>query len=437
MFVLQQLFIKSKPDWTAFTWYQDFTYSARLFMVVEMCEPIFSRPFYSRTQSVLGSICSDPRDRVYALLSIHEQGRLANEMKLEIRPNYDATVSQVYEQVAREHINNNQSIQILELCELRHENPHNLSSWVPDISRPLLATPINGTYTAGRTFPHYNCCAAETLRIRGKTMCSLQTINPFSFSSAPPTTQEIYETLLRLRPPMSIEDAYVGGGSMRNAYCDALSAGSFVDKNKRDACKAILEIMWNTNLGAAAGFIMASGRDRIYPVFYPVFTYCNNRTLCTTEQGYIVLAPKYARRGDQVCVLLGCNTTMLLRPAGNRWQVVGECYVPGLESGETLAGPLPKGYRTKMVFNESQGRWYHKFQNISNKEIISEDPRFDSSEYPEIGSIVPFQRCMKKKVAQMGKVQVRSLDDEARLAYPWREENLKERGVLLQDFYLI
>lgn len=175
----------------------------------------------------------------------------------------------------------------------------------------------------------------------------------------------------------------------------------------------------------------------MYNILGSVFNHCNNRTICTTEQGYIVLAPKYAKLGDQVCVLLGCNSSMLLRPIGNRWQVVGECHVPGLTSGEALAGPLPKPYRKIKVFDESQTGWFPKFQNISNKEIISEDPRFDSSEYPEIGSIVPFQRCMKKKVAQMGKVQVRSLDDEARLAYPWREENLKERGVLLQDFYLI
>ena len=149
-----------------------------------------------------------------------------------------------------------------------------------------------------------------------------------------------------------------------------------------------------------------------------------------------MLAPKYAKLGDQVCVLLGCNSSMLLRPAGNRWQVVSECYVPGLTSGEALAGPLPKGYRKIKVFDESQRGWTPKFQNISNNEIISEDPRFDSSEYPEIGSIVPFQRY-KEKSGPMDNVRVCNLDDEARLAHPWREENLKKRGVQLQDFYLI
>jgi hypothetical protein len=100
IFVLQQLF--SRPEWMPFASNQKLIYSARLFMIEELCEPILSCPFYSRIQSVQHSKCSDPRDRVYALLSIHEQGRLPNAAKLDIRPNYDATVSQVYEQTARE-----------------------------------------------------------------------------------------------------------------------------------------------------------------------------------------------------------------------------------------------------------------------------------------------------------------------------------------------
>ena len=440
IFVLQQLF--SRPEWMPFASNQKLIYSARLFMIEELCEPILSCPFYSRIQSVQHSKCSDPRDRVYALLSIHEHGRLPNAAKLDLRPNYDATVSQVYEQTAREYINHTQSIELLGTCELRRDNPHNLPNWVPDISQPRLAKAINGDYTAGRTFPVYDCCTAGILHARGRSVCSLQTTN--SFSLAKPTMMEVYETLLQLRPLVSIKDPYVAGGSFRNAYCDALSAGRFIGKNQRDSCKQLLEKIWTTDLGAtAAGFRMPAYKPfspytpEMFDILESVFNYCNNRTLCTTEQGYIVLAPKYAKLGDQVCVLLGCNSNMLLRPAGNRWQVVGECYVPGLTSGEALAGPLPKGYRKIKVFDESHRGWTPKFQNISNNEIISEDPRFNISDYPEIESIVPFQRCYKEKMVEPGKVRVRSLDDEARLAYPWREENLKKRGVLLRDFYLI
>lgn len=220
IFVLQQLFFKL--ELMSLTAYQKSTYSARLFMIEELCEPILSCPFYSRIRSVQHSKCSDPRDRVYALLSIHEKGRLPNAAKLEIRPNYDATISQVYEQTARAYINHTQSIELLGTCELQRDNPHNLPSWVPDISRPRLAKAINGDYTAGRTFPVYDCCAAGILHARGRSVCSLQTTNSFSLEQ--PTMMEVYETLLQLRPPMSIDDPYVAGGSFRNAYCDVLSA---------------------------------------------------------------------------------------------------------------------------------------------------------------------------------------------------------------------
>ena len=430
--VLQRL--SSRLEWLPFPLHHKLAYSARLAMIEELCKPISNLMFYFRILSVQHSMCSDPRDRVYALLSIHDQGRLPNTMGLEIRPNYDAAVSQVYQQAARECINTNQSIELLQACELRPDNPHNLPSWVPDISRPRLAEAIMATYTAGRTFPVYDCCAAEILHTRGRSMCSLKTTNTFSEEHW--TFLDICKTLLESRPLMSIEDPYVAGGSLLDAYCDALCAGRFIGKDKRTICKQLLEAIWNTDWGVAGLTVANNSRDTSN-ILERVFTYCKNRTLCTTEQGYIVLAPKYAKPGDQVCVLLGCWSSILLRPAGNRWQVVGECYVPGLESGEAIAGPLPEDYRKTKVFDESQRGWVPKFQNISNNQITSEDPRFDSSEYPELESMVPFQRCRGEKMVQMGKVLVCNLDDEARLAYPWREENLKKRGVQLQDFYLI
>ena len=143
-------------------------------------------------------------------------------------------------------------------------------------------------------------------------------------------------------------------------------------------------MIWNTELDWD-GLEKLSTSDDTYNLLGDVCMACNNRTICTTEQGYITLAPKYAQPGDQVCVFLGCMSSMLLRPAGSRWQVVGECYVPGLAAGEALIGPLPKGYRSVRVLHDGQGQraWFPRIQNISTHEVTEEDPRFDISEYPE------------------------------------------------------
>jgi hypothetical protein len=60
------------------------------------------------------------------------------------------------------------------------------------------------------------------------------------------------------------------------------------------------------------------------------------RKLCTTRTGYVCLMPETVERGDVLVVLLGCNFPVLIRPYGDMYRVVGECYVYGLMEGEVF-----------------------------------------------------------------------------------------------------
>jgi hypothetical protein len=251
------------------------------------------------------------------------------------------------------------------------------------------------------------------------------------------------KALRQIRPPVSFDTPYVSGGTFLDAYCDALNLGNFADSSvppqtqrQRKSCADLLRMIWNTGLDWN-GLEKLSTGDDTYNLLSDVRMAGKKRTICTTKQGYITLAPKHARPGDQVCVFLGCPSSMLLRPAGRRWQVVGECYIPGLTAGEALVGPLRKEYRSVKVLRDGKGRsaWYPSIQNISTQEVIKEDPRFDISEYPEVVPQIEVPIWNQyKKVMQMA---VLHNPDYVRRANPWREENLKKRGVLLQDFYLI
>ena len=55
-----------------------------------------------------------------------------------------------------------------------------------------------------------------------------------------------------------------------------------------------------------------------------------------TEKGYYVLGPKVTQPGDIVCVLFGGKLPFCLRPLGDRYLLVGECYVHGLMNGEAM-----------------------------------------------------------------------------------------------------
>lgn len=55
------------------------------------------------------------------------------------------------------------------------------------------------------------------------------------------------------------------------------------------------------------------------------------------------------RRGDCVCVLLGCTMPMVLRPIGGHFELVGEVYMPGIMQGEGLAA-LKEGKKVSREF---------------------------------------------------------------------------------------
>ncbi|KAK5657875.1 hypothetical protein OQA88_2423 [Cercophora sp. LCS_1] len=60
------------------------------------------------------------------------------------------------------------------------------------------------------------------------------------------------------------------------------------------------------------------------------------RTFARSQAGYYALCPPATRRGDKLCLLFGGKTMFCLRPDGDEYRFVGECYVHGLMDGEAL-----------------------------------------------------------------------------------------------------
>lgn len=82
-----------------------------------------------------------------------------------------------------------------------------------------------------------------------------------------------------------------------------------------------------------------------------VDAYCNAREMVMerrfmlTKKGYLGWAPdnvlesdeqNHTRIGDLVAVVFGCSTPLIIRPRGERFEVVGEAYVQGFMNGEAL-----------------------------------------------------------------------------------------------------
>ena len=60
--------------------------------------------------------------------------------------------------------------------------------------------------------------------------------------------------------------------------------------------------------------------------------------LTVTDEGHVGVTAAHARKGDMVCVLLGCSIPVVLRPVGKkgRYEFVGECYLHGFMYGRAV-----------------------------------------------------------------------------------------------------
>jgi hypothetical protein len=150
----------------------------RITAIEAMCSPLTQSPFNFNMQSTEQSVCSDDRDRIHALLGIHEQ----TDSRLELTPSYQLPVEQVYQAATLELLKRDESLTVLSSCELRPDNEYEMPSWVPDFSIPRLSRLFKTGDAAGESVPAWECFSGDVLRLRGTRVGRLQDVRGISIS---------------------------------------------------------------------------------------------------------------------------------------------------------------------------------------------------------------------------------------------------------------
>jgi len=70
--------------------------------------------------------------------------------------------------------------------------------------------------------------------------------------------------------------------------------------------------------------------------FLHVHVLSAQRRLFVTKDGYMGTAPIGAQKGDRICVLLGCNVPLIIRPEGDDFLIIGDTYICGMMNGEVM-----------------------------------------------------------------------------------------------------
>ena len=291
---------------------------------------------------------SEPRDRIYALLGII----CRDDCALALEPVYTQPASSVFKNIVLLYLRRDSSLDILACCELSEDEPLS-PSWVPDWSNRVFGHLMFLTGNLGnRSIAKADYISAGQLRATGISAAVIDGSQPGLTAERQIKVSEVYQTIERLSKYINTHQPYIDGGDIIEAFCRTLVANCFAQPHL--PAGSILP-RFDESLACVDNICRNTGEHNEFFSKYLLYVsvLLQGRCFVTTQEGYIGLGPLAARAGDQICVILGCRSPLVLRPTTKgTFTVVGECYIHGLMQDEAFLGPLPH----KMDASKAKGK---------------------------------------------------------------------------------
>lgn len=375
--------------------------------------------------------CLDPRDRIFALLSLLDQ-----DMQSRIVPDYKKSTREVYKEVMLQlfEVNHQESPRLLSMVEVRNEIPES-PSWVPRLDLPRLTSPFRYSYSALETLFLIKVLSLSTIEVTGVFVAQISRVEPINIGedAAGP---EIIEELKYLK------DCIMPGQPQDQdlyPFIETLTANDVAERTYPSIAGRpsindfpnFLEFVFEDDSNTRRRHYSPSVRR----VLSTIREYGSGRALCTMADGRLCLSPMGTRSGDIVIVMLGCDSPLVLRPTtpdNLQYCVVGETFCHGVMDGEALLGPLPGDWR--LVFRHESYGDYPAYWNSKLQLFSAEDPRL--GDLPE-----GWSRSKKShKYEELRTLFTRTVNGET--SETWRDprltpDELRRSGVKLQTFELV
>jgi len=286
------------------------------------------------------SACSDPRDKIYAILGVLQASEAA-----EIPVDYSMSWQKLYELVARCLVRWGQGPEMLIFAGIDTSaagSPSWVLNWFPSMTGPQrhcspLSQPGRYYCAGGQAQAQISLSqCGSVFRARGMIFDDFVWLSDIATAGAGyrPWETSAGEEVSRLT-------RYQNGKSISAAYQMTLVAGLGLFGEERvnqevlsEAYEAWRDTSWNKH-GSTWKYY------NLYDAWYSEFYDCSLkavgwRRLCITERGYIGLVPSNTKLGDCLAVFPGFQTPWVLRLRGCKYVLVGESYIHGIMEGEAL-----------------------------------------------------------------------------------------------------
>ena len=281
-----------------------------------------------------GRGATDPRDKIYALLSI-----VSDSVTTAIIPDYSKPVRSLYKEMVKKLVDRDNLVSVLRY----NGQPRRLDlpSWTPDGSTPLLEAslrppPLSSAQSqlaqglhASRSH-HAQAVFSEdleTLTVRGVSWDTVERVNDYSSGNEHRWHKLIMQWKFQMLHDIFNEKSSPYGATFGEAFWRTIMTNISADEEypAPSAFVQNFDSLLNKELAIEQSPLLMASAGIVH-----------NRRFLSTGKGYIGLGPHDSKVGDVVCVLLGGETPFILRKNESFYQFVGEAYVHGIMNGEVI-----------------------------------------------------------------------------------------------------
>jgi hypothetical protein len=417
--------------------------------VLRLCFSHLDADFIEMILNTRNSKCANPRDKVYALMGV--MGKSVDKFPMQ-PPDYEKPVTEVYQETVVQHIKHFQRLSILKLCQGDIDSWNDLPSWVPDLRIPLTYTEKPRSQNAdARTFAVVEFDEVSSMKLKGVSCQEISSVRVLDDFKA--QQKSVLKIIRNLAPLAGLSGNFDPNGREFQEYCKTLFWGCFSENIIPQDRFRLTEEHARRNLSLILTHPKLDPiRLQDYSESIEVFLELAggsmpDQSFFTTTDRSFGFAPKKAKQGDLIYVLLGCEFPVVLRrnPEGT-FRLIGGCYTNKFMNGEAILGPVPSGIRTvwkyfprlsplgehQPVFSENsiqQGPVDGHAQNETEL-IHTEDPR--------LGDLPQGWRTVGHDNEYAYNLYENEETGEVTRQHPnLRPESLIARGVDIQDIVLV
>ena len=337
---------------------------------------------YQRLEYVLdnsrSASCSDPRDKVFAVLSLADPGETRG-----IDADYSKPAEAIFNDLVLHFNSKIQSLDILTHCQMRDDTGGmELPTWIPNWTVPRLCGSIQFSSSCLNSKPRVRYRDGKVLEAMGVHIAIIKCVESLPQPTGPYMSfsgSELEDGIRALIVPkleyMSLPERQASEISLcRTFCCNAFAEETsppYADLLSFEVSQKYMHRIIDTRRDTALDDSQER-RNFLARVMYSI----RARSFFTTLDGHIGLAPIAAKPDDEVCTLLGCQSPLILRPCGDGYhKVVGECYIDDFMDGAACLGPLPNRWQLVKRHFEEFSSSYSAFLNHQTGEFQIEDPR--------------------------------------------------------------